>query len=980
MSCIGPIMTESAIERLVSLPSKAVSVFPDIEPFRAKNVFAASDPVNSQLGSGGGTVHLLAEAWRHATGRAGCASMTFAAWLAASRKLLVHGSGESRRLPAYAAAGKPLTPIPALHGIPGQRPDQVLLDLQLQTYERLFWYAAQSSRVMVACGDVILRVHRWLPEYPEADVLIFGLASSHEEARHHGVILCPAGDPGRMTCFVQKPTIERLEELEKTHVFYLDTGVWLLSQRAAMTLMKKCGWDDARQVFRSKTPDAYDLFGKFGTALGETPVERDSDISALTCAVVPLSHARFYHFGTNATLLASVSELRYPAAEQRSFGHVSAERQACVTVQNADVRCELGPELRNVWIENSCLAAGWRLTGRNVLTGVPYNEWTLNLEQGVCLDFARIDGAELCVRFYGFDDVFRGRMSADDTLLMGRPASEWFKKRGIEFSDAGIMPADDIFEARLFPVSGSGKLTPEFIAWLCDVEPVANEGFRQLWLSARRLSGRELLSRTDVAGAAADRAGRMAQAIASRPEADWLASCSEYDLAATAELFVTRNWPLPVVGGRNPGMPDLALVHDRMFRYAAASLRNDSGAGKYETEAFELLRKMIVDRMELEPVAPCRNLLEDQVVWGRAPVRLDLAGGWTDTPPFCIEYGGRVVNVAVDLNGQPPIQVFGRLSQKHEIVIRSIDLGIEERINTYDDLRRWGVLGSGFGIARAALALAGFDPRFHSRGTCKSLEDQLRKDFGGGIELSMVCAIPKGSGLGTSSVLAAALLGTISEMCGLGWSADDLFGRTLALEQMLTAGGGWQDQVGGITGGVKFIETAPGLMQKPVMRWLPNHFFTEAYANKQILLYYTGLTRVAHGILGEIVRSMFLNSARHLGIISEIGHNALFAADAIQRNDWDGLCEAIRRSWDLNQRLDGGTNPPQVASIVDSIDDHVCAVKLLGAGGGGYLLMLAKDAGAASRIRATLAGNPPNSRARFVDLGLSAGGFQVTRS
>jgi galactokinase/mevalonate kinase-like predicted kinase len=301
-------------------------------------------------------------------------------------------------------------------------------------------------------------------------------------------------------------------------------------------------------------------------------------------------------------------------------------------------------------------------------------------------------------------------------------------------------------------------------------------------------------------------------------------------------------------------------------------------------------------------------------------------------------------------------------------------------VRSYDDLRQWGVLGSGFGIAKAALALAGFDPRFHSKGACKSLEEQLRRDFGGGIELSMVCAIPKGSGLGTSSILAAALLGTLGEMCGLGWSTNDLFGRTLALEQMLTAGGGWQDQVGGVTGGVKFIETTPGLIQKPVMRWLPNHFFSESYANKQVLLYYTGLTRVAHDILGEIVRSMFLNSARHLGIIGEIGHNALFAADAIQRNDWNGLCEAIRRSWNLNQRLDAGTNPPQVQAILDRIGDHACAAKLLGAGGGGYLLMLARDVEAASRIRSILSGNPPNDRARFVDLGLSAKGFQVTRS
>ena len=67
---------------------------------------------------------------------------------------------------------------------------------------------------------------------------------------------------------------------------------------------------------------------------------------------------------------------------------------------------------------------------------------------------------------------------------------------------------------------------------------------------------------------------------------------------------------------------------------------------------------------------------EDQIVWARSPVRLDLAGGWTDTPPYCIEHGGKVLNVAVDLNGQPPIQVFARLSDRPELVVRSIDLGV----------------------------------------------------------------------------------------------------------------------------------------------------------------------------------------------------------------------------------------------------------------------------------------------------------------
>jgi galactokinase/mevalonate kinase-like predicted kinase len=58
----------------------------------------------------------------------------------------------------------------------------------------------------------------------------------------------------------------------------------------------------------------------------------------------------------------------------------------------------------------------------------------------------------------------------------------------------------------------------------------------------------------------------------------------------------------------------------------------------------------------------------------------------------------------------------------------------------------------------------------------------------------------------------------------------------------------------------------------------------------------------------------------------------------------------------------------------------VAAAKLLGAGGGGYLLLFAHDEDTAGRIRRTLTANPPNQRARFVDFGVSDTGLQVTRS
>lgn len=137
---------------------------------------------------------------------------------------------------------------------------------------------------------------------------------------------------------------------------------------------------------------------------------------------------------------------------------------------------------------------------------------------------------------------------------------------------------------------------------------------------------------------------------------------------------------------------------------------------------------------------------------------------------------------------------------------------------------------------------------------------------------------------------------------------------------------------------------------------------------------------MAHNILGEIVNNIFLNEPRTIGLLDEIGRNARFLADALQRRDWDGVAEAVRRSWRLNRALDSGTNPPAVQEILDRVAPWTAAAKLAGAGGGGYLLLLAKDAESGLRLRRELERDPPNPRARFVEPSLSTTGFQVTRS
>ncbi len=200
------------------------------------------------------------------------------------------------------------------------------------------------------------------------------------------------------------------------------------------------------------------------------------------------------------------------------------------------------------------------------------------------------------------------------------------------------------------------------------------------------------------------------------------------------------------------------------------------------------------------------------------------------------------------------------------------------------------------------------------------------------------------------------------------------------LEQMLTTGGGWQDQFGGVLGGVKLLQTGRGFAQNPQVRWLPNDLWTQPEYRPCHLLYYTGITRTAKQILAEIVRRMFLNDNAELRLLREMKEHTMEMYEAIQQNDFQRMGLLMRKTWQQNQALDSGTNPPAVASLTDLIDDLCLGYKLPGAGGGGYLYMIAKDPEAAARIKQILSDHRQNKNARFVEMDLSLKGLQVSRS
>ena len=554
---------------------------------------------------------------------------------------------------------------------------------------------------------------------------------------------------------------------------------------------------------------------------------------------------------------------------------------------------------------------------------------------------------------------------------MGCPFVEWLSLRGLNLEN--VECTHDLQAARLFPVTDSVDELGVVMRWMIS-EPDLQAG-KDAWLRCPKMAADEISAKANLRRLNAQReAFRIS---------NWGVLAKNYDYSVFYQLNLEdaarqySHYGLSLPKDLPETMPMMTRISDQMFRARVMQLE-DKPYQEYEARAFGLMREGLTETALAKKQQPRLSVYADQIVWGRSPVRIDLAGGWTDTPPYCLNEGGNVVNMAIELNGQPPLQVYVKPSKEYQVVLRSIDLGAIEIVKTYDELAHFTQIGSPFSIPKAALVLAGFQPGF-SIETYTSLEEQL-KEFGSGIEITLLSAIPAGSGLGTSSILASTVLGAVADFCGLSWDKNELGNRTLILEQLLTTGGGWQDQYGGILRGIKLLQTTGGMNQSPLVRWLPDYLFNSPEYQACHLLYYTGLTRTAKGILAEIVRGMFLNSTEHLTLLGQMKAHALDLYEAIQRENFDEMGRLVGKSWEQNKALDAGTNPPGVEAIIRQVHDYCLGYKLPGAGGGGYLYMVAKSPEAAARIRTILTQNPPNACARFVDMTLSDKGFQVSRS
>ena len=181
--------------------------------------------------------------------------------------------------------------------------------------------------------------------------------------------------------------------------------------------------------------------------------------------------------------------------------------------------------------------------------------------------------------------------------------------------------------------------------------------------------------------------------------------------------------------------------------------------------------------------------------------------------------------------------------------------------------------------------------------------------------------------------------------------------------------------------GVKYIETRPGSHPSPLVHQLDPYLFEDPGLAARMTLYYTGVTRLAKNILQEVVDRVNSREPAYLFTHECLRSLAREARDAVSLRDFDRLAAVVRGSWRENRLIHPSTTNDEIDALLAETAANWSAVKLLGAGGGGYALFMSRSVDQANCLRDVLAArSAASAAARLVGFSLNKTGLQVTVS
>ena len=294
----------------------------------------------------------------------------------------------------------------------------------------------------------------------------------------------------------------------------------------------------------------------------------------------------------------------------------------------------------------------------------------------------------------------------------------------------------------------------------------------------------------------------------------------------------------------------------------------------------------------------------------RAPLRISFGGGGTDVPPYPEEHGGAVLSTTIGK------YAFCTLIERLDdsINVRSLDYDIVARYNIDGELRYDGKLDLVKAAIQTMKVRSGFDLFLHSDA-------------------------PPGSGLGTSSALVVAIVGAFRQWLKLPLTAYDIAELAYHIERD-EAGikGGRQDQYAATFGGFNFIEF---LGKTTIVNPLRIDWNTINELEYRLMLCYTGGTRLSAGILDDQVARYAERNEDVLKAFEETKQLAFDMKNALLLGKLNEFGTLMHQAWTCKKRLSSKITDSRIDELYElARKNGAIGGKLLGAGGGGYLLFL----------------------------------------
>ena len=916
------------------------------------------DPDGKRVGSGGATLNVL----KAIAEREQKDDTNFFKGL---RVLVIHSGGDSKRIPQYSTCGKLFSPVPRV--LPNGQASTLFDEFMVTTS---MIPGRMQEGMLVMSGDVLLLFNALQIDTQFNGAAAISIKEDVDTGKNHGVFLGDEKD--NVKKFLHKQTVETLTSLgavNSHHQVDLDTGAILMDRHMLKSLYSLISTDnkidDAKFDEFVNEKARISFYGDFLYPLAtdstledykkEAP-EGDMCDELLACRdkiwdvlkdyqlkLICLSPAEFIHFGTTRELRKLVTE----TVDDYTFlgwEHVvcanRVQEEGNYALHNAFVQKDV--KIGNgAYVENAYLAKGVIVEERAVVSGLQVPENCI-LRENVVYHGLKLQDGKFTVRVYGVDDNPKGTLEKDDSFLATSLAA-FMKAYELNVEDVWSDGDHSLWKANIYPECDTIVECMAFAESLIQMTKMSEVDSKMVekWKKAKKTSLYSSFNQAD--GSAI---------IPWRENLEDQIRVSKFVQAMMNQVPVQD--ALEVFGG-NMRKTEQKLLLERIERatfsekiriYYGMAQAAKRGWGEFEETDEENFMQACFGQIQTEISALVDEKLKNgkklaickDEVNIKLPVRVNWGGGWTDTPPHCQEHGGVVLNAAISLKGNLPIQVSIRKLDRLVIQLESQDIGAYGEFKDMDEVNDCGNPYDKFALHKAALIACGVLRKNDTRNLQEVLEE-----LGGGIYLStQVINVPKGSGLGTSSILAGACVKGLFEFFGEEASDDILYDVVLSMEQLMSTGGGWQDQVGGLTPGIKMITTRPGIDQVIQVQPVVLKEETLKELQERFALIYTGQRRLARNLLRDVVGGYIGNRKESLDALHKMKRIAVLMQFELEQGNIDAFAKLLNQHWELSIQLDKGSTNTCIQQIFMACEDLIDGKFISGAGGGGFLQVILK--------------------------------------